>query len=147
MPTPSEFKSNFFLLFIKGSRAHRFCVCFQSTAFMTGREFPFLTDNGTRSSRIIPSPHHPLLSAGFRELHPLLPSNSIFLVWYAEFASLTIYWAWLLVWNIPWQTAAICMACEDWQSKFFQVVHANVQNDKPRLFCQTVWSKGKSPND
>lgn len=46
MPTPSEFKSHIFLLFIKGSRAGRSYFGFQSTVFMTGRELSFLTDNG-----------------------------------------------------------------------------------------------------
>lgn len=46
MPTPSEFKNNIFLIFIKGLQAGRFYLDFQSTVFMTGKELSFLTDKG-----------------------------------------------------------------------------------------------------
>lgn len=40
-------------------------------------------------------------------------------------------------WNTP----------TDWQSKFFQVLQADTQDYMPTLFCEAVWSEGKSPND
>lgn len=46
MPTPSEFKNNIFLIFIKGLKAGRFYFGFQSALFMTGRELSFFTDKG-----------------------------------------------------------------------------------------------------
>lgn len=151
MPTPSEFKSNIFLLFIKGSRAGRFYFGFQSTVFTTGRELSFLTDSGIW--RIISSPHCLLPSGVFWKLphhHHLPPAvwlNFPWLLCGICQLTLSIYWARLLISNIAWQTATICLAPGDWQSKFFQVVQTDIQNYRPTLFCETVSSKGKSPND
>lgn len=103
MPTLSEFKSNIFLLFLKGSSTGRFGFGFKSAGFMTEREISFLTDNGTQSA--IPSPHYPPLSGGFRELHPLLLLNFPWLLSGICQLTLTIYWSILLIWNTGWWTA------------------------------------------
>lgn len=73
MPTPSEFKTNIFLLLIRGSRAGRLCFVLKSTGFITGRDFSFLTDNGLPSAGIIPSPHHPFLLVVFGSHTPYCP--------------------------------------------------------------------------
>lgn len=106
MPTPSEFKSNIFL-FTKVSSTGRFRFGFKSTVFVIEREISFLTDNGTQSARIILSPRHPLLSGGFRELHPLLLLNFPWLLSGICQLTLTIYWTILLIWNIGWRTATL----------------------------------------
>lgn len=149
MPTPSEIKNNIFLLFIKGSRASRFCFGLKSTFFMTGKEFSFLTDNVTWSTRIIPSHHHPPLPGGFRESTPPAAFwlNFPWLLCGICQLTLSIYWTRLLIWIITWQTATICLAPGDWQSEFFQVVQADTQDYMPTLFRETVWSKGKIPKD
>lgn len=151
MPTPSEFQNNIFLLFIKGLKAGRFYFGFQSGLFMTRKELSFLRDNGIW--RIISSPHRLLPSDVFWELlhHHHLPDavwlNFPWLLCGICQLILSIYWARLLIWNIAWQTVKICLAPADWQSKFFKVVQRGTQNYRPTRFCETVSSKGKSPND
>lgn len=58
--------------------------------------------------------------------------------------TLSIYWAQLLIWNITWQTATICLAPRDWQSKFFQVVKTDIKNYRLPLFVREFHLKGKT---
>lgn len=150
MPTPSEFKNNIFLIFIKSLKAGRFYFGFQSTLFYDWKK-TFISHR-QRNTRIISSPHHLLPSGVFWESpHHHLPAtvwlNFPWMLYGICRLTLSIYWAQLLIWNVAWQTATICLAPRDWQNKFFQVVKTDTKNYRLTLFCERVSSKGKNPND